>query len=308
MFGRAAAALLAFSLGVTCLAAPAAFTLGVLRADGVIIPFGAWDGAKWRPIWPEPKLDMDVPINVANVPKSWWGPVGPVDTWQAWIGAADPITLPVRQAELIPANCLRQVGLRTNYHRPERPPPIADHPYPKDGLVVAPPRRIEPIDVIAPDAGEWKEFAPLVTDAFNAQERALARRSDFDHPVAEKVREAAPPIIEAIYAYGSDPRIYVVEAAREYWRPPDGGCIALAFGRMWIRRQRGAAKVVTAAVDVQRCDREDTLYMLPLGVTHVGNRLFWIAQLAGWDAEGYDVFEITPAEVKDVLIKFGGWC
>jgi hypothetical protein len=304
---HAAAALLLLVATASFAADPRVFTVGVLRADGVIIPFAAWDGAKWRVVWPEPKQDLEIPINVASVPKSWWGPAGPADTWQAWT-AAPPITLPVRQTELVPANCLRQIGLRTNYHRPELPPPISDHPYPKDGLFVAPSQRIELVDVLPRSAPEWTEFAPLVTDAFNAQERALAKRQDFDHPVAEKTREGTPPVIEAIYAYGSEPRFYVVEAAREYWRAGNGRCIGLAFGRMWIRRQQGGAKVMLASVGLERCDREDTLYMLPLGVTHVGNRLFWIAQLAGWDAEEYDVFEIMPAEVKQVLTKFGGWC
>jgi hypothetical protein len=308
--GRTAAALLATLFVVTLGAAPGVTTLGVLRADGVIIPFAAFESGKWRAMWPDPKDDIDVPVNVASVPKSWWGSAGPIEAWQAWTAAgAQP--LHVRQPDILPANCLRQIGLRTDYRLPQTPPPIADHPYPKDGLAIAPPQPIEPIDIVRRDAAEWTEFAPILTAAFNKQEQALSDDGDFQHPVDRKTREASPPIIEAIYAYGSAPRIYAVEAARQYWVDPKSpaACKALAFGRIWIRRDRGGSpRVVVASVRVQRCDREDTMFMLPLGVLRLGARVFWIAQSAGWDDERYQVIEITSGDVKLALDRFGGWC
>ena len=42
--------------------APGAFTVGVLRRDGVIVPFAAFDGKRWSNRWPPPALDSTVPV------------------------------------------------------------------------------------------------------------------------------------------------------------------------------------------------------------------------------------------------------
>lgn len=54
-----------------------AFMIGVMRRDGVIIPFAAHDGKRWSNAWPGPRLDLQVPITLSSVPKAWWGPAKP---------------------------------------------------------------------------------------------------------------------------------------------------------------------------------------------------------------------------------------
>jgi hypothetical protein len=305
--GRAAIASV-FLLAATCLAAdPHAFTVGVLRRDGVVIPFAAFDGKHWKAIWSEPAADVEIPIDLRNVPKSWWGPAGPANTWQAVTAAAEPITLHVRQPDLIPAQCLRQIGLRTDYVPPQSPPRLDERPYPKDGLAVAPPIPVGRVDVVGAGAPEWREFVPLITDGFNKAERELSRNED--DIVKKDVREAIQPTIEAIYAFGTDTRIYYVEAARDYWSEPKTNvCLATAFGHMWLIRDHGVVKPVTTVVTEESCDRNEVNYMLPLGVIAAGDRLFWIAQRAGWDREGYQILEINAAKIVMVLGRFGGAC
>ena len=152
----------------------AAFTIGVLRRDGIVIPFATFDGKEWRIDWPTPKEHVDVPITLASVPKDWWGKLGPREEWQAWVGAEPPRVLHVTQPDWFPAQCFRQVGLRTDY-RPARPvPPIDTQPYPKDGLAVSPPTEIEPIEIVPPG-----EATPPVLEAFNTAERPAARAARF---------------------------------------------------------------------------------------------------------------------------------
>lgn len=306
-----AAVPLAVLLAATSIAQSRAFVVGVLRADGIVIPFAAHDGKGWRPVWIEPQPDVDVPINIASVPKGWWGPIAPADTWQAWlVGGGAPRSLHVRQPDLVMAGCQRQIGLRTDYRSADALAPITEHPYPKDGLAVSPPRPVEPIETVPKTAPEWKDFAGIVTEAINKQERVLANDRDFDHPVSEKKREAITPAIEAIYAYGTEPRVYAVEAAREYWTGPgpQATCKALAFGRVWLWRDRSGLKPITTQVDIERCDREDTSFMLPLGVLHVGGVMVWAVQFAGWDEERYDIITVTKNGALVKTGRFGGYC
>jgi hypothetical protein len=307
---RAAVAPLLFLLAATCLAQSHGFLVGVLRADGIIVPFASFDGKEWRDAWATPEQDVDVPVNIASVPKAWWGPIAPTDTWEAWLTSGGaPRSLHVKQPDIVPANCLRQIGLRTEYRSTEKLAPFSDHPYPKDGLVVSPPQPMEAIETVPKSAPEWKELLPVVTDAFNREERRMAGQLDADYPGPQKRREASAPIIESIYAYGRTPRIYAVEASREYpMLKAPGVCLALAFARVWLLRDETGVKPIATTVALERCDREDNLFMLPLGVMRAGSGLVWVAQLAGWDEERYVVIEITPLTLKTLVRRFGGWC
>ncbi|HEY2906183.1 MAG TPA: hypothetical protein VGJ29_09805 [Vicinamibacterales bacterium] len=286
---------------------PRAFTVGVLRRDGVVIPIAAFDGKRWEAVWPDPQSDPEVPIDLRNVPKKWWGPAGPFDAWQALTAAPAPVTLHVRQPDLVPAHCLRQVGLRTDYRPAEPPPPFDERPYPKDGIAVAPPRQVDRIEILGARSPEWTEFLPLVDQGFNKIENGLGGPDESS--IKRELRKATKPTIEAIYAYGSDPRVYVVEAAREYWSEPKiNECLAVAFGHVWLVREHGVVKPLKSTVDVQGCDRPNARYMLPFGVIEAGGHLFWIAQFAGWDVESYEVIEIGRDNATLVVGRFGGAC
>jgi hypothetical protein len=306
LFVRAAAFLVL--LAATVLAAdPRPFIVGVLRRDGVVIPFAAFDGKHWQPAWSDPKLDVEVPIDLRNVPKKWWGPAGPFDTWQALTDAATAVTLRVRQPDVVAAHCLRQIGLRTDYRARQQPPPLDERPYPKDGLAIAPPQPVDRIDVLGARSREWTELLPVVADAFNKRERAFT-----PHPVSalkRDEREAIAPTIEALYAYGVEPRVLVVEAAREYWSEPKiNECLGMAFGRIWLARVNGVFKPLHTTVQIDSCDREAVRYMLPLGVVAAGGRVFWIAQLSGWDSEYYEVVDLNDKEFTPVVTRLGGVC
>src|ERR1035437_1028828 len=154
-------------------AAPAAdrFTLGILRRDGLVTPFATFDGKHWNNTWPKPVRHVDeVPVTLGSVPRWWWGRPGPRETWLASIGSAERRELHVTGTNVYDAQCLQQIGLRTDY-RPSAPPPgPGARPYPKDGLAVSPPYPIEPIEVMP-----IPTLPRQLVDAFNGSE-ALALR------------------------------------------------------------------------------------------------------------------------------------
>jgi hypothetical protein len=283
------------------------FGVGVLRRDGVIVPFAAFDGKRWVQNWPLPDVEALVPVSVRDVPPKWWGPTPPLDRWQAW-STAEPQLLDVVQPDWVDVHCTRQIGLRTKYKAAEALPPSTVQPYPKDGLAIAPPQSIERIAVIAPESAEMRALIPAVHQAFNNAERESEKK--YGHPVTQRAREGRAPDIEAVYAAGDQPRIYYVEATRRYrslGRSADE-CDAIGFATGWFVRDGSGVRSLFTNVNILRCDRSGASYMLPLGVPRLAGKLYWLAQFSGWDHERYVVVEIKPKTVTAVLNVWGGSC
>jgi hypothetical protein len=291
-----------------------AFGVGALRRDGVVIPFAAFDGKNWSSPWPSPAADVTVPINVRGVPSRWWGPTSALEAWQAWLdkpgtSALEARALRVVQPDWVDVYCRRQVGLRTDY-RAERPlPPRTEQPFPKDGLVTSPPQPVDRIEITPVDSTDARGLIPALRGAFNDAERTLEQK--FTHPISRSSREGVDPTIEAVYAFGDNPRVYYVEATRSYRKLPQqpGECTAIGFGTGWFVRDGTGVRMLTMAVDLVNCgDRYGASYMLPLGVMRLNDRLYWIAQFSGWDHERFVVLEITPKSVDVMVSAWGGSC
>jgi hypothetical protein len=287
---------------------PDAFAVGVLRRDGFLIPVATFDGKRWRSNWPPPtQFGLEIPVSVSSVPNRWWGPTAPLEQWQAWTGA-EPRAIRVQQPDWVDVHCFRQIVLRTDYRSALPPAPVTEQPYPKDGLAVSPPRELGRIEIVPLTSTETNELMPAVWNAFNRAERETAEGAR--HPVKTKSREMIQPEIEAVYAFGSAPRSYYVEANRAYRNTslPSQVC-ALAFGTGWFRRDgSGAPKRLDMAVDLLQCDRYGATYMLPLGAIRIGERSFWIAQYSSWSHERFVVVEIKKDSVEAVISAFGGAC
>jgi hypothetical protein len=293
----------------------AAFAIGVLRRDSIIVPFAAFDGKRWSSPWPAPALELTVPISLHSVPSGWWGPLKKVrqalDTWQAVLAPSGgaPRALRVVQPDWVDVHCARQIGLRTDYVPAALAPPPTIQPYPKDGVAISPPQPVEPIEIVPPAGPDAQSLFPALLDAFNRAERLVEGR----HPAERRAREGIVPLLEAVYAVGPagvGPRVYYVEAARPYRElgKPAEACVAIAFGTGWFVRERGEVRSLLTVVDLLACDRAGASYMLPLGAMRLDGRLFWLAQFSGFDHERFAVVEIKPKTVDAVLSVWGGGC
>src|SRR6185437_15202734 len=113
----------------------AAFTLGVLRRDGVLIPFASYNGRSWAASWPGPNASVALPIGLSDIPKAWWGAAGPGAPWTAWPLENPPRPLGLVRPEQLQVFCGTEVGLKTNYaggaFDPRQPT------VPADGLAIA---------------------------------------------------------------------------------------------------------------------------------------------------------------------------
>jgi len=287
------------------------FAVGVLRRDGIIVPFAAFNGKRWTSPWPPPAADLTVPIGVGAVPSRWWGPAKKaLDRWQVMlVPTADaPRTLKVVQPDWVEAHCQRQIGLRTDYQPAAIVPPRTTQPYPKDGIAVSPPQAVEPIAILPPLGADAVRITAALLDPFNRAERIVEDR--FGHSIKRRAREGIEPTVEAVYAFGDQPRIYYVEATRPYRQlgQPTDACGQVAFGTGWFVEEGERVRSLLTVVDLLNCDRAGASYMLPLGVVRIGSRLFWLAQFAGYDHERFAVLEIKARTVEAALSVWGGGC
>ena len=283
------------------------FAVGVLRRDGIVIPFATFDGRRWRNAWPAPQSSPIVPARLDDVPKRWWGPAGPIATWHTLVNASErPIR--VTQPDWVDVHCARHLALRTDYATGGAVPTQTEQPYPKDGLAASQAGRVQPIEDLAPTALELAPVVPVLLGAFNRAERDTASRTN--HPMSRAQYEHIQPAFEAIYAFGTSPRFYYIEAIRAYrllgQRPDE--CVAMAFGTGWFVREGASVRPLVMFVDLLSCDRHGASYMLPLGVVRSADRLFWMAQFSGWDHERYAVLELTPKKVDVMVSTWGGGC
>jgi len=306
---RVAAVAIAVAASLGAAAGGDGFAAAVLRRDGILLPFAAFDGKRWSHPWPAAQRagDLMVPISLSAVPKSWWGPTPPLHEWQAFLpGGAR--ALRVTQPDWVESHCGRHVGLRTDYQSTAPPPPRTAQPYPKDGLATSPPHSVEPIEIVPVTAVELRTLLPVLLTQFNEAERRVEQ--EYGHPITRRAREGILPTVEAVYAYGDSPRIYYVEAIRPYRRLGQtiDECTAVGSGTGWFIREAAGVRSLTTVVDVLTCRRDAGSYMLPLGVLRLNDRLYWLAQFSGWDHERYVVVEIKKKSVEVVINTWGGVC
>jgi len=301
------------------LPAPAkpAFSLGVLRRDGVLLPFAAFNGRDWSIPWPESDSGP-LPISLDDVPKKWWGPVSAAAPWTALM-TQDGTTRPlkIQKPQQVRVFCEGRLGLLTDYKG--EPADSRAPSMPKDGLAVAsepdplPLQPIVDVSLLSPDA---KSLVQSMTPEFNTQEKDAAQQfSNFRHPYSPEERAALPVELEALYRFPekSPARgewlLSFVEAVRRFpARPEDNGCGLITFVHGWVKQVPGRKPAFLLSATITYCDREGVAFMLPLGHLSVAGENYWVYQMSSWRDEVYTVARMRSDEVHPVVNFLGGGC
>src|SRR4051812_26362818 len=93
--------------------ARSAFGLGVLRRDGVLIPFASFNGRVWSTDWPGTDPSTTLPISFADIPKRWWGAPGPAARWTAWLTDGTSRPLALQKPQQVGVFCGTALGIKT---------------------------------------------------------------------------------------------------------------------------------------------------------------------------------------------------
>ncbi len=286
------------------------FALGVLRRDGVLLPFASYDGS-WSVDWPyEP---VDIPISIDSVPGKWWGAPGPDAGWTAWLPDNSPRPLKLQRLRSLRIFCDMRIGVQTDYMGASfdlREPTV-----PKDGLAIAGDAALLPVTTVSADSPDARALVTTITDTFNDEERlASGRFTHWKHPYDDAQRKKVPIDIEAIYrAHETTSRgewdTTFVEAVRTFPAAEnDGSCGLITYAHGWVRQQAGKQPDIDLGARVTYCDREGVSFMQPFGRMRIKDDIYWIYQLSSWRDEAYAVTRVRPKESKPVVAVSGGAC
>lgn len=290
----------------------APFTIGVLRNDGIVIPFAVFDGKDWTAPWPTTLRSVDLPIDIANVPTKWWGKTGPITQMTAWVDGADRGPIHISRPTVLPLMCLPRLVLISDYRSALSPDSLMP-PYPKDGLAVTGGQRVNKIQVVAKDSTAWTAMQTSLSEPFDkAEHEAIGAFTDWKDPIPREVRRKVPVELEAMYRAPMDEPGWTanyVESVKKF--PPgrgDEGCGLVTSTNGWVIVGPDGKRTTKLTAHVTYCDRRDVTYMLPLGSMSVHNRAYWVFQLSGYGREGYLVVHPTPRHL-DVEVQYAaGFC
>ena len=164
-------------------------TLGVLRRDGIVLPFAAFDRGRWLAPWPSNLRHLDLPITLDDVPERWWGGGDRPAEMTAWADGQRLGGVKLTAPAAVRIMCMPQLGVRTDYRSSEPVPPPDVQPFPKVGLVTSGGSAIDALPSVARTSPEWSSFAVLLLDEFNrGEERGIGRFTAWRHPVSREVR------------------------------------------------------------------------------------------------------------------------
>jgi hypothetical protein len=291
----------------------APFLIGVLRRDGVVSPFAAFDGKDWDIPWPDDLRWKELPIGLESVPTKWWGKAGAMKQMTAWIDGVSRGPIRLVQPTMVRLMCGPQLGLTSDYHSAQPAPPPQEQPYPKDGLAVSGSQRVEPIEMISPASSEWAPVTALLLEPFaKAEDAAIDGFTAWHHPVRRNDRRKVPVKLETMYRAEMDQpgwAAYYIEAIKEYPPGPDDedcGLVTSASG--WIIAGPDGKRTTKLTARVTYCDRRGVTYMLPFGLIKAHGHTYWAYQLSGYGREGYAIVHPTPKVIMQEVHYAAGSC
>lgn len=312
------------ALSVTLLAAPlpgaallqeqtGSFMLSVLRRDGIVVPFAAFNGRRWAGRWPD-RVPLERPISLDDIPDAWWG-VEPAPRrmhhWSDGVRVGDvTVTAPIVTSLM----CAPRMALRSDYKPLLAAPPRFVLPFPKDGLLVSGDVTVSKIDTLDPASAEGADVLALAIDEFNRQESAAASAfTAWRHPVKPAARKKMPATLEALYrAPTEDPELtaYFIEAVRQY--PPGpaekDGCGLATYVSGWVVTGPNGRATVRIGAHVTFCDRKGVAYMLPFGLVRADGKNYWVFQYSGFEMESYEVIRPHRGGVVNAVVYRAGAC
>jgi hypothetical protein len=288
--------------------------LAVLRRDGILFPFAAFNRDTWRITWPLNLTSKEIPVTLASIPEDWWGTPTP-GPWRARMTTGEDMLLELQAPTVYRTFCSPRLGVRTNYRSTLPLPPAQVEPFPKDALAISGDVPIEPIESVSRTSPEWSMLAVALLKDFNRVEEETLKRvrvsSGWRHNLSVERRRTLPVRLESWFrseAGEPDWTVSYVEAVRQYpAEPGDDGCGLETLVSGWLHHYKGELKDASnLRGKITYCDRVGATFMLPFGRIRPGTRTYWVFQLSGWEDEWYEVAEVGPERVRHVIEVYAG--
>jgi hypothetical protein len=292
---------------------PEPFVVGVVRRDGLVSPFAAFDGKRWSVPWPADLQFFKVPISLETVPDKWWGKAGAPAELSLWADGVRRGAARLERPAVVRIMCDTRLALKSDYKSRETAPAPTVQPYPKDGLAISGTHPVDAIETVPRTAPEWNAIAmKLVEPADRMETSSISAIPDWKHPFARRERQKIPVELEMLYRAPMDAAgwtAYYVEAIKRYPPgPEDDGCGLVTSVKGWITSGPEWKSHDSITARITYCDRKDVTFVLPLGLIRTRDRNYWVYQLSGYGREMYFVTRPTPREIEPQIFYEAGLC
>ena len=287
----------------TLIGQPHRFTLAIVRLDGGLVPFAAYDEGRWERAWPE----ADETADLAEVPSVWRRRAEHVpDVWHVWPASGGQLVeARVSGVEVVEAHCSSQIALKTNLTRND-----AEHPRKIGVAADSPSVPVGAIEEVRRTDALWVEIERVVLASFSRVEASRASSSRAQLP-----RETPSPTaqITALYREAGSSRSPMYFVAEKKYRsarsPQDPKCTAVTIVTGWVVPTAAGAYVMRdARVFLTDCDGKEVRTAIPLASLRFPGRVFWILQEHGYEDETYLIAEIRQSDVLYPINVNGGGC
>lgn len=282
------------------------FTVAIVRPDGGLVPFAAYDAGRWERAWPEADEATDAKV-IDNVPSVWRRRGGRVpDVWRVWpASGGTAIDAKVSGLDVVEAHCSGQVALKTNL-----PKAKAEHPR-KFGIAVdSSSVPVGVVEEVRRSDSIWTAAERAVVANFSRLEVAQAAANGEQLPRETPVPDTQ---ITALYHEAKSPRSPLYFAAEKKYRTPrfpqDPQCSTLTTMTGWlVPTDAKTYTLLDPKVYVTDCDAKEARTGLPLAAFRISGRLLWVLQEHGYEDETYLIAEIRETGIRYPIEVNGGGC
>src|SRR5215813_6975973 len=241
------------------------FTIGILRGDSVIIPFGEYRDGKWLAQWPKTDgFGEDIDNSLADLPDAWFDRNKGLSTTWYYRATSDVVTL-IKTSKVIKVRNHCQENWAVLCDFPGQSLKGGEH-HRNIGVALDVDKWIDnPIEIIN-GAQERRRITSFIRPAFD---KSLGLKppgidsfeSEIHYP-SNAERRKARLIIDGLYRNGEPidgQRIYYIEAKKEYknsfFDKTDPACNMISFFQGWIvQNKRGALRLIDSRYLLSHCE------------------------------------------------------
>jgi hypothetical protein len=306
------------------------FIVGVLRADGTLVPFAEYGNGGWYNPWPNPGQISQrvyaasieaVPHSLGDLSEPWFRQCGKIPTNWYFSSPSGAFTQ-LRASKVVKVENHSQAnwGLLTDF--PKEQSAESDHCQDCNiGVALTIKEKIEPTIKVNANSSEDKDILSFVKQVFDEQEtqelnRIRAERTPAGGELSmlslsseeRKHVGLSATILYRTKSPVNGEHIYYFEAQKEYKASQNGrACSDISLFQGWISTQgKGGLGLMDSNLVFTDCDIKGPSFMTPLGVMTLKDRAFLFVTEHGWEDESYLILELNNSGLHRVLETFGG--
>ena len=278
---------------------PRQFIVGILRADGTLIPFAQYTNGGWTNPWPRPReppgsmyaeeMEKVIPHSLGDLPEPWFLQCGKTPAkWYFWASPDTPTVLKASEVLKVENHSQTNWALATDL-----PKQNGDDTHHRNiGVALNVNLNVEPVMQIQTDSREAVELLSFVREAFDDADKA----------------ELKTLYRSSLRLNGE--HLYYFEAEKQQKRrtaSSDEGCNDISLFQGWISAdEKGGMGLHDSRTFLTDCDRKGPSSSTPLGIMKLKDATYIFVSEHGWESEAYWIIGLDNSGLHKVLETYGG--